>query len=226
VTIVGEPVWSPELIHLEQFGTARTYRRQTTLFEQNSPSEVVYLLKEGYVKLCRAEECGSGIGVGLRHRGSLLGHAAAILDEQHSATAQTLTDCQVREIPAKLFRHSVRLNPDLSWRLHLLQSREIQNRTVRIASIGGLSARRRLERFLAEALMLQEPAASGPPRLTPPLRHVDLAAMVAVTPEHLSRLLRRLENDGVILRDRGWLIALHLDALENAASEGGLRDRG
>jgi len=39
-----------------------------------------------------------------------------------------------------------------------------------------------------------------------PLKHKELAQMVAVTPEHLSRLLKQLERDGIIKREKGLLV--------------------
>ncbi len=38
-----------------------------------------------------------------------------------------------------------------------------------------------------------------------PLKRKELSQMIAVTPEHLSRLLKALEHDGLIQRNENWL---------------------
>jgi CRP-like cAMP-binding protein len=43
-------------------------------------------------------------------------------------------------------------------------------------------------------------------KLQIPLKLKELAQLIAITPEHLSRLLRELEQQGVISRNKGWLI--------------------
>jgi DNA-binding MarR family transcriptional regulator len=38
------------------------------------------------------------------------------------------------------------------------------------------------------------------------LKRKELAQMIAITPEHLSRLLKRLERDGIIAREQGLIV--------------------
>jgi len=39
-----------------------------------------------------------------------------------------------------------------------------------------------------------------------PLKHWEVAQLLGLTPEHLSRLIRKMENEAIIERDNGWLI--------------------
>jgi hypothetical protein len=69
----------------------------------------------------------------------------------------------------------------------------------------------RLEGFLRQLILEQEPAI-GPAelhksmRLQIPLKLRELAQLIAIAPEYLSRLLRELEQQGTLRRDKGWLI--------------------
>jgi CRP-like cAMP-binding protein len=47
-----------------------------------------------------------------------------------------------------------------------------------------------------------------------PLKHKELAQMVAVTPEHLSRLLKALEHEGVIQRNGNLLTVKNAEGLK------------
>jgi CRP-like cAMP-binding protein len=209
---------------LRQIGTTHRYPHDTVLFEQGSPADCVYLVEEGYVKVSRSEEDGAETVVGLRAAGWLLGEAAALLGEPYDASAVALTDCRVRQIQIREFRDRLRTSSDFSWHVHLLQSRETHEQAVRIASVGGLPTRRRLEDFLADVL-----ASNGllthtaPQRLSPPLKHSDVAAIVVTTPEHLSRLLKKLEQEGLIRRDHGWLVAVRPSAFGSRRTTSRLR---
>jgi CRP-like cAMP-binding protein len=198
---------------LLRLGTSHRYRCDTVLFEQHQPAEAVYLIEDGLVKVSRAEENGSQVLVALRGPGSLLGDASAILADCHSTSAQAITNCLVRQIPATELRRHIKMDADLSWCIHVLQSHELQNQAARVASIGGLPARRRLEGFLAWALDHQSVPTGSARRIMPALRRSELAAILVTTPEHLSRLLTALEGDGLIRREHGWLIAVRPEDL-------------
>jgi CRP-like cAMP-binding protein len=130
-----------------------------------------------------------------------------------------LTECVVRQVPAHELRARIELDPKVSWCLHLHQSRELWDTVSAMAALGGLNARRRLEMFLAQALPHPPPdpvAGAAPCRIMPPIRRGDLAAVIGTTPEHLSRLLKDLEEAGIIRREDGWLVVLEPAALRRA----------
>jgi CRP-like cAMP-binding protein len=192
---------------LVSLGSVQHYPRGATVFEQGSSADSVYLVEDGWIKLSRAECDGPDVVVGLRDAGALLGHTAALLREAHWGSAEAVTKARLRRIPVDDFRERLKRDLDFCAAMQLLQSREIHDHAIRVASIGGLSVRRRLEMFIAGALQGRSPD-DLPMRLSPPLLRSELAAAVQSTPEHLSRVLKELEREGVIRRERGWLVAL------------------
>jgi CRP/FNR family transcriptional regulator len=204
-------------IEFGELGLERAYPRGTILFVQGSPSNAVYFVETGQIKVSRAEEGGATVVIGFGGPGSLLGDTAAILRRPYIGTAQVVAPCSVRELDAVEFRRQVKFDSHFSWRIHEFQSRDIEEKAIKLASVGGLSTRRRLERFLADALAAQAgPLDGSPRRITPPIKHLDVAAAIFASPEHLCRLLKELENDGLIRRDRGWLVVLRPDLIGQA----------
>ena len=204
---------------LSQLGTSRRYRRDTALFEQGSPAEYVYIIESGYVKLSRVQGCGTRVVIGLRKAEAILGCGSALLSVPHCTTADSLTECHVRQVPVNEFRAQVGMDSKLSRQLHLYQSRELEDIVTAMATLGGLSARCRLEMYLARTLPDPPPnplAGATPCRIMPPIRRGDLAALIGTTPEHLSRLLKELEEAGIIRREDGWLVVLDPAALRRA----------
>lgn len=85
--------------------------------------------------------------------------------------------------------------------------REIVKQSVHLAELGSLPVRRRLERLLLElAREAMRHSPNIPVRITPPLKHYELAQAVMTTPPHLSRILSDLEQEGLVRRYRGWIV--------------------
>jgi CRP/FNR family transcriptional regulator len=183
----------------------RPFPAGTDLFQQGFAADEVLLLEEGVVKLIRIEEDGRQLIVSLRSPISILGAAAAVTDEAHTATARTVTACTVRHVPAQAFRELLKTDPAASWQVHEMLSREVCEQAARLSQIACCSSRQRLELAL-RGLMPEAAGSAKDVKLQTPLKHREIAELIAVTPEQLSRLLREMEQEGLLRREKGWLI--------------------
>jgi CRP-like cAMP-binding protein len=179
------------------------------LFQQGARADDVFFLEHGLVKLLRGQCDGRETIVGLRTAGSFLAAGAVVLDHTHVVTAVTLTSCLVSRMTAEWFRRALRSQPALSWALHEMESREISEQQIRVSNLSCLSARERLEHLLgtvtSEAGRVD---AEEPVRIRFPLKGWEVAQLLGITPPYLSELLADLERDGVLQRQKGWLILL------------------
>jgi CRP-like cAMP-binding protein len=55
-------------------------------------------------------------------------------------------------------------------------------------------------------------------RLHLPLKHWEIAELIAVTPEHLSRVLKRMEREGIMRREKGRTVIVNYQKLEDVVS--------
>ncbi len=187
--------WSPAL----------TAAPHTELFAQGDAPQAVFLIEEGLVKVSRVEENGNEAIVGLRRKDWVLGWAAALLGRPHPTAAETVEPCRLRHLRVADYHRLVRTDTAESLRLHRVQGLEYYERV----QTRGLRARDRLERFLREEARQQQPVPSttaGPVRFQLPLRQWELALLIGVTREHLSRMLRQLQREGCLLRRKGWFV--------------------
>jgi CRP-like cAMP-binding protein len=199
------------------FVPEQVYPPGVELFLQDSTPEEVYYIKSGLIKLSNMTKEGRELIVGLRSAGSILGVASVMLDRPHPLTAVTLTRCRIRRISAPLFLNHVRSDIGLSWQLHRLQSQELYDQVAQLVRIGTLPAQQRLEQFLAgliSALEIKE--AQKEAKIQWPLKHWEIAQLIAITPEHLSRILRQMEREGLIRRKKGWIIVPDLKRLSHS----------
>jgi len=183
------------------------YPAAIELFQQDSAAQEVFLIERGLVKLIRLEQEGRELITNLGSRGWLLGASSAIIQKSYPVTATTLTKCSLRRISAEAFRNRLRTDSQFSWYLHQRHSSEIFDQMIHVAQLGCLSARHRLEQlFLYLTSAMELSASNNEIRLRVPLKHWEVAELIAVTPEHLSRMLRQMEIEGVLRREKGWLI--------------------
>lgn len=195
-------------------GSLRVYQTGTQLYKQGDPADDVLFIGEGLVKLVRLEFDGQEQIVDLRFPGSLIGTAPVIVQTPHLVTAVALSNCWVRRIPAGVFRHLMQSNSRLSWHLHQLHSRKISNHVMRLTQLGCLSAQQRLEELfwrLINSLELEEK--NKEVRLQLPLKQQEMAALIAITPEYLSRMLKRMQLKGILRQEKGWLIISNYENL-------------
>jgi CRP-like cAMP-binding protein len=156
------------------------------LVEQWKKCDYVYLVSDGLVKLTYASENGTRVALGLRSSGWYAGATSVLLKIPSLYSAVTVGNCTVSQIPAEQFFHWA--TGDIKTLRHFLKSVCLDSISqARLhAEIHSSSATERLEHFM------QERTATDPQWKTmdtlPLLKQGELAQLLSVTPEHLSRM--------------------------------------
>jgi CRP-like cAMP-binding protein len=120
----------------------------------------------------------------------------------------------MQRITAEKFLQRLQTDPYFAWQIHQIQSREVHEQINWLGEMACGSARSRLRSVfsrLTEVSTVQKEGRHSRVRL--PLKQREVAELIAVTPEHLSRLLHELSRDGLLhLRD-GWIVVPDTHAL-------------
>jgi len=186
---------------------SQAYPPGVEIFQQDTPANNVYFIERGLVKLSCLESGGRSVIISLRRSNWLLGTPATLLERPYAFTATTLTPCYLLTIPAKNFLRLVKINKEFSWHLLRMLSKIIYDRGTKAIALGIMPAKERLKKILYEMILEQEPTElQRPIQLHLPLAHKELAQLIAVTPEHLCRLLRKMEQQGIIKRNKGLVV--------------------
>ena len=187
-------------------GGVKTYPARAEVFKQEASSNMVYLIEQGLVKLVRVASNGSQVIVGLRRRPWLMGAPAVLLNKPYSFTAVTLLPSTIHVIPAKVFLKLATTNKQFSSHLHRLLSQEIFTHMRNVELISCMSAEDRVMRFLSDLIAGQASSEKERTVFSLPLSNRELAELIAVTPEHICRVLKAMERKGLIRRERSMLI--------------------
>lgn len=191
---------------LSMLAPSQQWPHATRLFNQGLPAADVYVIDHGLVKLAHVTPDGKEVIVGLRSSGKVLGGSSAILGEAYPVSAVTLTPCNLRCIPATILTQALRTDSVVVNYLLRESSREVLDQLSQLID-SGLPAPHRLKRLLARfAREISEthwPAEARVPLL---LKHWEIAQMIGVTPQHLSRLLKDIQDKERVHIRKGWLI--------------------
>ena len=200
---------------------AQLYPVGTVLIQQGSEPGDIFFIEDGLAKLVRIDGNGREQILGLRGPGWFLGAAFVMVGRSHPASVVAVTPCTVRRLSREAFLEMMTEQPGLSWHVHRMHSREVLSQFHHMADLGIKTARQRLERVLRRLAAVTAPNGEAKEvRLLSPLKRWELASLIAVTPEHLSRLLRRLRDDGVIRVHKGWIVIPDLQRLASDDTEG------
>jgi len=187
-------------------GPLQSYPSGTEIYREDAVAEVVYLIERGIIKLSRIDLNGKEIIVGLRSRYWLLAAPAVFLGMPYLYTATTVTPCHLRPITAKCFFHVLKTNEAVSREMYRLLSQEVISKLRKVEEVSCMSANERMRQFLRQLVAELSPEKSqAHDHFQIPLKQYELAQIVGVSPEHLCRVVKDLEQEGVVIGTKGML---------------------
>ena len=195
-----------EFIRKGEFGILRSFGEGVQLYRQGSYSGEAYLIKSGPMKLVCAHEDGRESIVGLRFPGSFVGAESIIARRPNSASAITLRPSITEQISSENLLQRIRTDSSLAIGILESHSRDILDHAEDLTSLAMDSAKTRFFRLLRKLALSLDNVCLPDGRLNLPLKKKELAAILAIDPAHLSRLLNELTNDGLITFSKQWIV--------------------
>jgi len=174
------------------------YPKGATLFSEGEPSDGVYMLCQGRVKLSTYSRDGKALILRIAESGELLGLSSAIGDSPHEATAEVLVPCQINFVrKADLLRF---LQEHAEAGLSALRqlSRNYHAAYTQICSLG-LSAT--VGDKLIKLLLgwcKNANVGNGQVHLKVTFSHEEIAEMIGTSRETVTRLLKELRERDLI----------------------------
>ncbi len=162
------------------------------------PNQALYCISAGTVGVRKLDDDGNSVLLHLAYPGDTLGYRSFLAGSEHQTTAEALGPCFICMIGSDTVSDLLARNPDLGLQFLKRANTELERAYDTIVKNATLSNRARLAYLLL--IMLQrhgETAGNRARRLRIPMSRRDLASMIGVRNETLSRIIRRLEDDGV-----------------------------
>jgi CRP/FNR family transcriptional regulator, cyclic AMP receptor protein len=202
---------------LTQILTAKKYAPNVSVFFQGDPSDSLYIVLKGSVKVTQASEDGHEKILDILGPDEIFGELAMLDGHPRSATVTTCESTDLAAISRKDFREFVSKHPEIVWKVLASLCERVRKTSTDMLE---LSSREVPYRLLAALSQLTEKygqvAADGSCLISENFGLNDLVAMVGSSREIVSRLLHRYQEQGLIELGKNKLIIPDPKALARA----------
>lgn len=187
------------------------------LITEGSPSDAVFVVVSGRVKVFSSTDRGGEVVLAVRGPGALLGELAAIDDEPRGASVTALEPVEVLVLTCAAFRAYLHDHPRLLFRLLVTVTGRLRDADRKRIEFGAYDAVGRVAGRLVElAERFGEPSGECV-RITLPITQDELAGWVGASREAVVKALRGLRDRGYIETKRRAVVVCDLDALRKRA---------
>lgn len=178
---------------LERTSSIKSIRKKAVLFLEGQLGSDIYYVLKGSVRLFRTREDGTEFVVHFVRENEVFAELLPFLGGRYPVSAQALEPLEVLAIHAHAFEELLSKDPSLGLKIILALTGRIQGFLRAMETLTNPEVKHRLLGYLKD---LSERRSSSRIRL-PATKH-DIALLLGTTPETLSRIFRKLEEEGTI----------------------------
>ncbi len=182
------------------------------IFEEGQPAKGFYAIGAGRVKIYKTSPSGREQILHLMGAGEVFAEVALFSGREYPASALAMEDSELLFFPKNTFGKLLADDPDLAMNMLALLSLRLQAFTVQVEN---LSLREVPGRLSAHLLLL---AGEDKEIVRLDLPKGQLAALLGTIPETLSRVLRKMDEEGFIQSDGASIRLVDRESLRQLAS--------
>lgn len=197
----------------------RSYRTGDTLFWQNDPTGLIYIVCSGQIQIERLSDDGKMVMIATRTQGDVIGEVSLIEKVARTADARVVQDSKVASLEGELFLQCIRKDGGfalgvvrgLSNKLH----QSIEHKVVQTWKL-----QRRLANFLLQrAELANQPLEAQLIVLDNCPTQEEMASQINCTREHVNRVMRQFRDEEIVEFDGKTLTILRPKVLKSIANK-------
>ncbi len=187
-----------ELIRLARAKKCRMYRAGEPIYATGEPSHGIYCIAAGAVAIRKVDAHGNAVLVQLGYPGDTLGYRGLLLDEPRCSSAEALGPSKVCFVDKQLIRSLLEQNAILGLQFLRRVAADLDDAHTKLVQNATFSNRTKFVHLLLVLMNRHSHTATDGSRVIQlPLSRRDLASMIGARHETLSRIISRLEEDGL-----------------------------
>ena len=197
-----------ELEFFESIKVTKAYSKGSMLFVEGQPSDGVFMLCQGQVKLSTCSPEGKVIILEIVSAGDVLGLSSALSGEEYGTTAEVLELCQVNYVKTTDLLRFLRTHPEASLNAARQLSRNYQTAYKQICSLGLSDS---VVDKLAKLFLGWSGNGSGGDgtvRIKNNFTHEEIAEMIGTSRETVTRAIRYFRENLLITMKGSDLVIL------------------
>jgi CRP/FNR family cyclic AMP-dependent transcriptional regulator len=194
-----------QLRALSTMVTRRQAPRGTAIMHEGDPTDALYIVMSGRLKVMMGEADGKEVILGIIGQGEFFGEMGLIDDNPRSATVIAIEPCDLLVVSKRAFKKCLNENLSLAMAVMRVLVQRLRTADRKIGSLAMLDVYGRVARLLLD----MSENVNGQKIVTRRLSKQDIARMVGATREMVSRVMKDLETSGyfevrgstIVLRD-------------------------
>lgn len=190
------------------------HTRGETIFIQDDPADVIYIVVNGWIKLYRIAANGTEAVVGTFTKGHSFGEAVALRSARYPVSAEAVTECELIAINAVTLIQMLESNPKIAISMLTATYAHLHNLVSQVEQLKSRTAPQRVAEFLLELCQ----GSDGPCQVILPYDKTLIAGRLGMKPESLSRAFAKLKEHGVHVKQNTAEIK-SVNALRNYVEE-------
>lgn len=176
----------------------REYGSGEAVFVQGEPNDGVYCVSGGAVGIRKLDSNGNSVLLGLAYPGDTIGYRSFLTGGDHKTSAEALGPSVICHFNRSIMSELVAGNSTLSQRFLKRSIGELEHAHDMMFRQATLSNRHKLVHLLLVLVQRHgRPHPNGSQSIELPVSRRDLASMVGTRHETISRIIGRMETDGV-----------------------------
>lgn len=209
---------APELARIGAASQVRRLSRGTELFQAGQPCEGLYFVVDGLVKLFAKAPSGHQKVFEVVGAGGCVAEALVFTEVPHSVNASVLFDAHILVVPRAVLVAELEHNPGLAMRLLTGLSRRLNGLVKDIEAVTLHSGVKRVIDYLLHSPVVSDASTVRKDvTVSLPASKGTIASLLSVTPEHFSRILHDLQQQGLIAVQRRHIHILDAQGLAQYA---------
>ncbi len=192
----------------------RSHSANQMILLENDWGSSVYFVLSGWLKIRTYNADGKEVTLNIIGQGEIVGEMAALEHSPRSTDVLSLTAVTIANIPAADFVRLLKSEPLAGIKLAQLMGRRLRqlNRRLRLRESSSSSRVADTLLFLAEGQGVDINSDKGAE--IPNFPHRELSSMSGLARETVTRVLTKLERDGLIIRSSDKMTIPDISALE------------
>ena len=190
----------------------RTFKKGEFIYRKGNKPKGVYFMKYGWVKIFRGGNEGDEVILQMLGHNEFIGYVSLLNDTPYPDNAQALGYCELYFFPRNVFLTLIHENNDFTRSIIQMLCNEIWSSEKQIVNLHS----KKIDSRLATLLLDLEQASENSPVYDDSLIRLpkkDLAKIINISPETLSRYLTRFQESGLIKSINGMIELLRKDKL-------------
>ena len=198
---------------------ARSLRkaRGEFIYMPGDRADLVYILRQGRVKLSVLSESGKEIAIDIIQPGEIFGEFALVDESPRSNMAQALDDTLMWVFPKRDFTHLLATQPKLALSYIRLVGDRRRRMEKKLSDITSKAVSARVCELLHQLSTADSVIETPVSDYLVPLTHHDVASLIGAARQTTTTVLNDLERRDIIELGRGWIRVKRLKELQTYA---------